>query len=337
MLLSLFFPDFSLLQGTSSSSTGFPLPAVWTDASKLRSTPSSSSIDRITSTRQMKASRISEGFLQQMASWIRPRLPQQHHPLRQALQNQILLRQHVKQHKQKLLWERTTNSRCWTLTGTPLHITARNTEVCGPLGMCCYCCCTGCIFRCCLDIPVAACTPRFASFSVYFLLCCFLLQGVPRLSAVAASGPRYAAGAAASGAARGLNSFIGNSLLPKSLRMSSSICSGSTRNITNSRDSECGHWSPLRAAVPAHGVADDLECGALDLNSLCTSVVKVYSDFTDPNYALPWQMQRQGSSTGSGFIVHPSAGGGERIILTNAHCVAWNNRLHVRKHGSGFM
>ncbi|XP_026193786.1 protease Do-like 9 [Cyclospora cayetanensis] len=70
------------------------------------------------------------------------------------------------------------------------------------------------------------------------------------------------------------------------------------------------------------------------LSDLCGSVLKVYSDYTDPNYALPWQMQRQGSSTGSGFIVSPEAGLGGKHILTNAHCVAWHNRLHVRKHGS---
>ncbi|CDJ36693.1 trypsin, putative [Eimeria mitis] len=118
------------------------------------------------------------------------------------------------------------------------------------------------------------------------------------------------------------------------MKRNRNVCVGSSRSSSSTRESRSGLWTPLRAAEPSTGVADDLDCGAVDLNSLCSSVVKVYSDFTDPNYALPWQMQRQGSSTGSGFIVHPSAGGGERIILTNAHCVAWNNRLHLRKHGS---
>lgn len=63
------------------------------------------------------------------------------------------------------------------------------------------------------------------------------------------------------------------------------------------------------------------------VRSIFNSVVKVYSDFTDPNYSLPWQMQRQGTSTGSGFVLK------NRLIMTNAHCVSWNNRLQVRKHG----
>ncbi|PFH32026.1 serine protease [Besnoitia besnoiti] len=67
---------------------------------------------------------------------------------------------------------------------------------------------------------------------------------------------------------------------------------------------------------------------AASMHALFNSVVKVYSDYTDPNYSLPWQMQRQGTSTGSGFILK------DRLIMTNAHCVSWNNRLQVRKHGS---
>ncbi|CDJ46723.1 hypothetical protein EBH_0029460 [Eimeria brunetti] len=157
-------------------------------------------------------------------------------------------------------------------------------------------------------------------------------RGIPRISATIASGPRFAV--ASCGASRGLSSFASHSLFPERLPTRRNVCNGSSRGSSSTRESRSGMWSPLRAAEPITGTADDLDSSALDLNSLCSSVVKVYSDFTDPNYALPWQMQRQGSSTGSGFIVHPSAGGGERIILTNAHCVAWNNRLHLRKHGS---
>lgn len=80
-------------------------------------------------------------------------------------------------------------------------------------------------------------------------------------------------------------------------------------------------------SVSDFALSEDAVGGALDLGRLCGSVVKVYSDYTDPNYALPWQMQRQGSSSGSGFIIDG------RLIVTNAHCVAWQNRLLVRKHG----
>ena len=44
------------------------------------------------------------------------------------------------------------------------------------------------------------------------------------------------------------------------------------------------------------------------------AVLKLFCTHTTPNYSLPWQMRRQGSSTGSGFVID-----GKRI-LTNAHC-----------------
>lgn len=57
------------------------------------------------------------------------------------------------------------------------------------------------------------------------------------------------------------------------------------------------------------------------------SIIKIYCDSTDPNYAQPWQMRRQLKSIGSGFVI------GNRWILTNAHCVSWQNRCLIRKHG----
>ncbi|KYF45024.1 serine protease [Toxoplasma gondii ARI] len=95
-------------------------------------------------------------------------------------------------------------------------------------------------------------------------------------------------------------------------------------------DGVLGEGAFAQHAAP--GVADALFHGEMpspaSLSFLFNSVVKVYSDFTDPNYSLPWQMQRQGTSTGSGFVLR------DRLIMTNAHCVSWNNRLQVRKHGS---
>ena len=46
-----------------------------------------------------------------------------------------------------------------------------------------------------------------------------------------------------------------------------------------------------------------------------------------PNWFMPWQTKQQRESTGSGFIVE-----GKRII-TNAHCVADQAHVMVRKHG----
>lgn len=61
---------------------------------------------------------------------------------------------------------------------------------------------------------------------------------------------------------------------------------------------------------------------------LLSSVVKVFCIKTEPNHSMPWQMKRQTSSTGSGFVIE-----GRRII-TNAHCIAYHTSVRVRKHGS---
>nr|PVC52324.1 serine protease [Theileria orientalis] len=59
-----------------------------------------------------------------------------------------------------------------------------------------------------------------------------------------------------------------------------------------------------------------------------SSIMKLYCDSTDPNYSQPWQMRKQIKSIGSAFAIK------DRLILTNAHCVSWQNRCLVRKHGS---
>lgn len=57
------------------------------------------------------------------------------------------------------------------------------------------------------------------------------------------------------------------------------------------------------------------------------SIIKVYTVAASPNWFMPWQTKQQRESTGSGFIVE-----GKRII-TNAHCVADQAHVMVRKHG----
>ena len=56
--------------------------------------------------------------------------------------------------------------------------------------------------------------------------------------------------------------------------------------------------------------------------------VKVFATIAPPNYALPWQNHPLKNVTGSGFIIS-----GQRI-LTNAHVVADQAFVMVRKHGS---
>ncbi|XP_043706828.1 protease Do-like 10, mitochondrial isoform X2 [Telopea speciosissima] len=58
------------------------------------------------------------------------------------------------------------------------------------------------------------------------------------------------------------------------------------------------------------------------------SVVKVFTVTSCPNYFLPWQNKSQRETMGSGFVISG------RRILTNAHVVADQTFVLVRKHGS---
>lgn len=75
--------------------------------------------------------------------------------------------------------------------------------------------------------------------------------------------------------------------------------------------------------------ANGLRRGSLGVQSnLLRSVIKIFAVRTEPNLSMPWQMKRQYSSTASGFAV-----AGKRIV-TNAHAVAFQTSIRVRKHGS---
>ncbi|KAJ3669654.1 hypothetical protein LUZ60_011604 [Juncus effusus] len=63
-----------------------------------------------------------------------------------------------------------------------------------------------------------------------------------------------------------------------------------------------------------------------DASSL-NAVVKVYCTSTAPDYSLPWQRQRQRSSTSSAFMI------GDKKLLTNAHCVERSTQVKVKKRG----
>ncbi|CAK7348234.1 unnamed protein product [Dovyalis caffra] len=57
------------------------------------------------------------------------------------------------------------------------------------------------------------------------------------------------------------------------------------------------------------------------------AVVKVYCTHTEPDYSLPWQKQRQYTSTGSAFMI------GNGKLLTNAHCVEYYTQVKLKKRG----
>ncbi|KAF6982762.1 hypothetical protein CFC21_001107 [Triticum aestivum] len=65
----------------------------------------------------------------------------------------------------------------------------------------------------------------------------------------------------------------------------------------------------------------------LEEDKFLNAVVKVYCTHIRPDYGLPWQKQRQHSSTGSAFMI------GDNKLLTNAHCVEHDTQIKVKRRG----
>lgn len=63
-------------------------------------------------------------------------------------------------------------------------------------------------------------------------------------------------------------------------------------------------------------------------NDYLNGVVRIYCTHSEPNYAMPWQRQRQEFSTSSGFAIS------QRRILTNAHAVEHGTIIQVKKRQS---
>ncbi|XP_021279604.1 protease Do-like 2, chloroplastic isoform X1 [Herrania umbratica] len=70
-----------------------------------------------------------------------------------------------------------------------------------------------------------------------------------------------------------------------------------------------------------------VEPGNLQDATFLNAVVKVYCTHTAPDYSLPWQKQRQFTSTGSAFMI------GDGKLLTNAHCVEHDTQVKVKRRG----
>ncbi|XP_021279605.1 protease Do-like 2, chloroplastic isoform X2 [Herrania umbratica] len=71
----------------------------------------------------------------------------------------------------------------------------------------------------------------------------------------------------------------------------------------------------------------EVEPGNLQDATFLNAVVKVYCTHTAPDYSLPWQKQRQFTSTGSAFMI------GDGKLLTNAHCVEHDTQVKVKRRG----
>ncbi|GMP99960.1 hypothetical protein CsSME_00047232 [Camellia sinensis var. sinensis] len=70
-----------------------------------------------------------------------------------------------------------------------------------------------------------------------------------------------------------------------------------------------------------------VETGNLQDATFLNAVAKVYCTHTAPDYSLPWQKQRQYTSTGSAFMI------GDGKLLTNAHCVEHGTQVKVKRRG----
>ncbi|CAN6353749.1 unnamed protein product [Urochloa humidicola] len=69
------------------------------------------------------------------------------------------------------------------------------------------------------------------------------------------------------------------------------------------------------------------ELDDLEEDKFLNAVVKVYCTHIAPDYGLPWQKQRQHSSSGSAFMI------GDGKLLTNAHCVEHDTQVKVKRRG----
>ncbi|KAH7678768.1 Peptidase S1B protein [Dioscorea alata] len=69
------------------------------------------------------------------------------------------------------------------------------------------------------------------------------------------------------------------------------------------------------------------DIGDIQDAAFLNAVVKVYCTHTPPDYSLPWQKQRQFTSTGSAFMI------GDGKLLTNAHCVDHDTQVKVKRRG----
>mmetsp|Transcript_2030 Transcript_2030/g.5998 ORF Transcript_2030/g.5998 Transcript_2030/m.5998 type:complete len:611 (-) Transcript_2030:181-2013(-) len=84
------------------------------------------------------------------------------------------------------------------------------------------------------------------------------------------------------------------------------------------------------ARVDAGGITPALRNRASLRNTALRSVLKVFVMKCDPNYAQPWQMRPQRSSSGSAFVICSES----RRILTNAHVVSNATTVYVRRPGN---
>lgn len=66
-------------------------------------------------------------------------------------------------------------------------------------------------------------------------------------------------------------------------------------------------------------------------NEILNSVIRIFCTHSEPNFSMPWQRLKQGSSTSTGFIISLNQ---KKYILTNAHSVEYGSIIQVKKRQS---
>ena len=109
-----------------------------------------------------------------------------------------------------------------------------------------------------------------------------------------------------------------------------------------SRDTGTAHGGHFETSGEDHAAAavedDDASTSSglpPDLFSRFGAVVLLEVSYVEPEYLRPWQKSRQGSCTGTGFVVpDDDTATGTRRLLTNLHVVQDATDIRVRKHGN---
>ena len=90
---------------------------------------------------------------------------------------------------------------------------------------------------------------------------------------------------------------------------------------------------PLRAGWTRCLTSSTAGAADAEDRDLLQSIVKVFTVHSSPNYFMPWQNKPQRETSGSGVVVAVPVPGGVGV-LTNAHVVADQTFVQVRRHGS---